>query len=140
MLAIVADGMGGHSGGEVASSLAVDIISGTYYELEGDPAEALKTALENANKQIYEASTNDENLKGMGTTCTALAIFGSQAIVAHVGDSRLYLLRAGEIYLMTEDHSAVMEMVKNGIISLEEARHHEDKNVILRRARHCPSS
>lgn len=132
VLAIIADGMGGHSGGEVASALAVDTIGRAYFEIEGSPLAALKKSFEEANGQIYERSTTDDSLKGMGTTCTALAIYGGQAIVAHVGDSRLYLLRGGELYLMTEDHSAVMELVKTGIISLEQARHHEDKNVIVR--------
>jgi protein phosphatase len=68
----------------------------------------------------------------MGTTCTALALQNNSALAAHVGDSRLYLIRGGEIYMMTEDHSAVMEMVKVGLISMEQARHHEDKNVIVR--------
>jgi protein phosphatase len=68
----------------------------------------------------------------MGTTCTTLVLLGGQAHVAHVGDSRLYMLRDGKVYLLTEDHSAVMEMVKLGLITMEQARHHEDKNVILR--------
>lgn len=132
VLAVVADGMGGHSGGEVASSLAVEVICRAYYASNSSPVEALTESLNQANREIHEASSRDEKLKGMGTTCTALAIYGNQAVVAHVGDSRLYLLREGEIYLMTEDHSAVMEMVKQGLLSLEDARHHEDKNVILR--------
>jgi serine/threonine protein phosphatase PrpC len=132
MLMVVADGMGGHSGGEVASQLAVEIIGRSYYEKKGQPESALRIAFEEANEQIYKTSVADKNLAGMGTTCTALAVWGGSAIVGHVGDSRLYLLRAGEIYLMTEDHSAVMEMVKSGIISAEQARHHEDKNVIVR--------
>lgn len=132
ILIMVADGMGGHSAGEVASKLAIDIIARSYYGDNNPPPEALKTAFAEANKQIHEASENDEQLQGMGTTCTALAIYGDSAIVAYVGDSRLYLIRGGEIYQMTEDHSAVMEMVKLGIISMEQARHHEDKNVIVR--------
>jgi serine/threonine protein phosphatase PrpC len=131
-LAIVADGMGGHSAGEVASTLAVETISRVYYSVDGLPGESLRKAFEEANQKIYEASLADKNLAGMGTTATALAVYGTSAIAAHVGDSRLYLLREGEIYLMTEDHSAVREMVKLGIISAEQARHHEDKNVIVR--------
>lgn len=131
-LLIVADGMGGHSAGEVASGLAVEVISRRYYEIESNPYDSLKAAFEEANSKIYDLSQSDANLKGMGTTCTALAVCGSLAFAAHVGDSRLYLIREGDIYQMTEDHSAVMEMVKQGIISKEEARHHEDKNVIVR--------
>ncbi len=132
MLAVVADGMGGHLGGEVASKLAVETVGRVYYQEGDDAAAALKEAVEEASRQIYEASLQDENLQGMGTTCTALALLGNLALAAHVGDSRLYLRRESEIYLMTEDHSAVMEMVRQGVISQQEARHHADKNVILR--------
>ena len=133
MLTIVADGMGGHAAGEVASQMAVEIISRVYYQ-DGEDAvgDALKKAFAEANRQIYEASLEEEKLRGMGTTCTALVLCNGSALAAHVGDSRLYMVRGGEIYLMTEDHSAVMEMVKNGIINLAEARRHTDKNVILR--------
>jgi protein phosphatase len=131
-LLIVADGMGGHSAGEVASGMAVETISRIYFEIEGNPAYSLKAAFTEANSRIYEASNSNEKLAGMGTTCTALVVQNSCALAAHVGDSRLYLIRGGEIYLMTEDHSVVMEMVKLGIISMEQARHHEDKNVIVR--------
>lgn len=132
-LTIVADGMGGHASGEVASQMAVEIVSRVYYQAEDDsPTAALKHAVEEANRLIHAASLKDEKLRGMGTTCTALVLRGGFAHCAHVGDSRLYMLRGGEIYLLTEDHSAVMEMVKLGIITPEEARTHEDKNVILR--------
>jgi len=131
-LFLVADGMGGHSGGEVASALAVETISRAYYGDSEAPAESLRSAFEEANRCIYDESIADERLSGMGTTCTALVLHRNSAIAAHVGDSRLYLLREGELYLLTEDHSAVMEMVKLGIISVEQARHHEDKNVIVR--------
>ncbi len=131
-LLIVADGMGGHASGEVASGMAVELASRLYYQEQGDSQAALKSAVEEANRLIYAASLKDENLNGMGTTCTALVIQQGVAFSAHVGDSRIYMLRGGQIYLMTEDHSAVMEMVKHGIITMEEARHHADKNVILR--------
>ena len=131
-LLIVADGMGGHSAGEVASGIAVETISQTYFESGDNPADSLKAAFAEANLRIYEASKSNEKFEGMGTTCTALVLQHDSALAAHVGDSRLYLIRSSEIYLMTEDHSAVMEMVKLGIISMEQARHHEDKNVIVR--------
>jgi protein phosphatase len=131
-LMIVADGMGGHLGGEVASQLAVETVGRIYYHEQASPEAALRKAFEEANQQIHEASLADENLRGMGTTCTALVLLADKAIAAHVGDSRLYLMRDGEAYVMTEDHSAVMEMVKQGIISQQEARHHADKNIILR--------
>lgn len=132
ILALVADGMGGHSAGEVASSMAVEVISRVYYDEPGDPQEALTRALIEANNRIYEAATGNEALGGMGTTCTAVVLQDGSAISAHVGDSRLYLVREGGIYLLTEDHSAVMEMVRRGLLTVEEARNHADKNIILR--------
>jgi len=131
-LLVVADGMGGHSAGEVASQMAADVVSRVYYATPGDPSEALRLAVEEANRRIHAAAAEDSSKHGMGTTCTALALRGDQALGAHVGDSRLYMLRAGQLYQLSEDHSAVQEMVKLGIISKEEARTHEDKNVILR--------
>ncbi|MGH9900452.1 MAG: Stp1/IreP family PP2C-type Ser/Thr phosphatase [Pyrinomonadaceae bacterium] len=131
-LTIVCDGMGGHASGEVASQMTVDLVSRLYYQDARGSTESLRHAVEEANRRVYAASVEDERLHGMGTTCTALALHNGTAFAAHVGDSRLYMVRGGEIYLMTEDHSAVMEMVKMGIISMEDARHHPDKNVILR--------
>ena len=131
-LLIVADGMGGHASGEVASGMAVELVSRLYYQRQGDSQSVLKESVEEANRLIYAASLKDEKLNGMGTTCTALVLQQGVAFSAHVGDSRIYMRRGGQVYLMTEDHSAVMEMVKHGIITMEEARHHADKNVILR--------
>jgi protein phosphatase len=131
-LVVVADGMGGHSAGEIASKMAVDVISRLYYESPGDARSALMTSFIQANRDIHRSSTEVQGRKGMGTTCTALVLRDGTAMTAHVGDSRLYLIRGGQIYLMTEDHSAVMELVRRGLLTLEEARHHPDKNVILR--------
>lgn len=132
-LTIVADGMGGHASGEVASKMAVELISEFYYADTQNPApEALRVAIECANKEIYEKSLTDESFFGMGTTVIALVLLNDTAFSAHVGDSRLYRLRDGKMEMMTIDHSQVMEMVKYGIISIEEARNHDDKNVILR--------
>ncbi|HEX8291913.1 MAG TPA: Stp1/IreP family PP2C-type Ser/Thr phosphatase [Pyrinomonadaceae bacterium] len=131
-LVVVADGMGGHSAGEVASQMAADVVSRVYYEARAEPGQALRRAVEEANRQIHEAAAADESKHGMGTTCTALALCGGRAYAAHVGDSRLYMLRGGQLYQLSEDHSAVNEMVKLGLITKEQARTHEDKNVILR--------
>ena len=131
-LAVVADGMGGHLAGEVASNLAVDVITRVYYDDPGDAHTALKNAFVEANRRIYESALKNGKLRGMGTTCTALALHNGAAAYVHVGDSRLYMVRGGDIYLMTEDHSAVMEMVKHGLMSAGEARRHPDKNIILR--------
>lgn len=132
LLAVVCDGMGGHEAGEIASRLAVETIVKRFEEDEGDALVTLPRALQAANRAIFDSADRNPKLKGMGTTCTALILRGGHAYSAHVGDSRLYLIRAGEIFLMTEDHSAVMQLVRQGVISREEARHHPDKNVISR--------
>ncbi|CAN5534825.1 N/A [soil metagenome] len=132
-LTIVADGMGGHSSGEVASEMAVDLISRYYYgDRDSHLPDALRLAVEQANADIYDASTADEKFLGMGTTVVVLVIRDGIGYSAHVGDSRLYRMRGGVMERLTVDHSQVMEMVELGIISMEEAQHHEDKNVILR--------
>lgn len=132
-LTIVADGMGGHASGEVASQMAVELISKIYYsDDERDAPEALKKAIEQANAEIFVTSMSDEKYFGMGTTIIALVLKNDKAFAAHVGDSRLYRLRGNRMELLTIDHSQVMELVKRGIISFEEARNHDDKNVILR--------
>ena len=132
VIAIVADGMGGHSAGEVASRIATEVIKNVYYETDKEATESLRDALGAANHEIHAASLADKAREGMGTTCAALVLQNGSAHCAYVGDTRLYLIRGGEIYVMTEDHSAVMEMVHMGILTLEQARHHEDKNVIIR--------
>lgn len=144
-LYIVADGMGGHAGGEIASRLCTEKIS--EYIANHDEAfilernkdfpapEALVTVAEAVNfasSKIYEASLEDPSLRGMGTTATLVKIVGNHAIYAHVGDSRLYLLRAGFLYQITFDHSLVSEQVRAGVITAEEAENHHLKNVITR--------
>jgi PPM family protein phosphatase len=132
VLVMVADGMGGHQAGELASQWAIEVVNRVYYGGSGEPSADLVRAFQDANQHIYRHSREEESLHGMGTTCTALLLRRDRAFTAHVGDSRLYLIRGGEIYLMTEDHSAVMELVKQGSLTLEEARHHADRNVIIR--------
>lgn len=132
-LTIVADGMGGHSSGEVASQMAVDLISAYYYADEiNDAPEALCNAIKLANHEIYQTAISDERYFGMGTTMVALVLLDGFGYTAHIGDSRAYRLRAGEMAQITMDHSQVVEMFKQGLISWEETKHHEDKNVILR--------
>jgi len=132
VLAIVADGMGGHEGGEVASHMAVHTVSEVYSAARTDPQTALIRAFQTANREIYALSRNRSDLIGMGTTCTAVAVVDGTAYSAHIGDSRAYLVRRGQIYRMTEDHSATMALVKQGLITMHEAREHEERNVILR--------
>ena len=131
VLLLVADGVGGNSAGEVASRLAADTISRVFYAHEGDAQASLVRAFREANRQIQRAASADRRLRGMGTTCSALAVGGGRAVSANVGDSRLYLVRGGEIYLMTEDDSVVGSMVKHGLITRQQARQHPDKNVIV---------
>lgn len=131
-LAIVADGMGGHRAGEVASEMAVRLIEQIYFESRQLPQAALEAAFHMANRAIHQASQQQSQFSGMGTTATALVIRQGMAILAQVGDSRLYLARGGQLYLMSEDHSAVMEMVRLGKMTIEDARLHADKNLLLR--------
>lgn len=131
-LLIVADGMGGHAAGEIASQLAVDIISHRYYQSRHEPRRALREAFEEANRVIHRQAREQAAQNGMGTTATALVLQHGEVLFAHVGDSRLYLVRDGHLYTLSEDHSLVMEMVRQGLITAGEARDHEDKNVILR--------
>jgi serine/threonine protein phosphatase PrpC len=132
VLVVVADGMGGHSAGEVASRLAVETVIQYYTEHSATPETALPNAIKQANRVIQQAAAHNAHLHGMGTTCTALAIRHGWAYCAHVGDSRLYLMRDGQLLQMTEDHSAVMDLVKRGVIDRDLARHHPDRNVIVR--------
>jgi protein phosphatase len=132
ILAYVADGMGGHAAGEVASQLVAEVLARAYYKHPGAPPAALQAAFEQANRAVYEASRRDDRWQGMGTTCTALVLRGDQAYCAHVGDSRLYLLREGQLWTLSEDHSVVYEMVKRGLLSKSEARQHDARNVITR--------
>jgi len=132
-LFVVADGMGGHRGGEIASNIAVDVVKSTYYSDDGESrSAALKTAVEEANRHILDESISDAALTGMGTTCTAMAVHDGFAYFVHVGDSRAYVLRESELVQLTQDHSLVGEMVRSGILSDEDARVHPKRNVITR--------
>ncbi|WP_448566833.1 PP2C family protein-serine/threonine phosphatase [Thermus sp.] len=125
---VVADGMGGHRTGEVAARLAVETILESLKEAEPSP-KALLEAFEGANARIYAEAQRPEN-RGMGTTATCLLLDLPYALIAHVGDSRAYLLRGDELSLLTEDHSWVAERVRQGLLSPEEARTHRWRNVI----------
>ena len=131
-LLIVADGMGGHKAGEVASKMAVDIISREYFKQNNgdDKEKILSKAFNSANKKIYELSAADETYRGMGTTCTAIVIAGQTVYYAHAGDSRAYLYKDKKIVRLTEDHTYVQELVKNGDITAEEADTHPQRNVL----------
>ncbi len=127
----VADGMGGHLGGDTASKLAMQVIDNMLSNKS--PAETtLRIGVEAANRRVFERQRFDVTLKGMGTTLTLLWESDRDMFVAHVGDSRAYLLRSGKLTRVTEDHSVVGEMLRNHAISPEEARTHPYRNVITR--------
>jgi PPM family protein phosphatase len=129
-LVMVADGMGGASAGEIASEMAIRVVPDLYYNSLKPPALALKEALEAASKDIHRAAQADPERIGMGTTCVAVAIITPQVYVAYVGDSRLYMLRDDGFYQLTEDHTVVGDMVRKGIITRDQARRHEERNVL----------
>ena len=132
-LLVVADGLGGHRGGEVASRMAIERLGPLVGASDADPAERLVRAIEETNRQIHEESRADYTLEGMGTTIVCLLLGrGGAAHVAHVGDSRLYRLRAGTIEAITEDHSLVATLVREGVLSPDEARTDPRRNQILR--------
>jgi len=136
-LAIVADGMGGHQAGDIASQMAIDIIESELTTIHwGMPVEECKTALrqaiELANERIYEFASQRENYHGMGTTVVAIIASQELLIIGHIGDSRAYKISGDAITQLTEDHSLVYELVKNGQITPEEADHHPRRNWITR--------
>jgi protein phosphatase len=129
----VADGMGGHRGGEVASELAVKALRDAYSQQDERSVDALLDAAAAANSAVNELSIEDPDLRGMGTTLVALARTDDDEVAyISVGDSRIYLLRDGELSRLTVDHSLVEEMVREGTITPEEARTHPKRNVVTR--------
>lgn len=130
-LAVVADGMGGYEGGQEASRLAVETLVAVYRDFVGDdPQAALVEALQAAHEQIRQYSFAHPELRGMGTTCTAAAIVQDALYYVHVGDTRLYLIRDGQITRVTRDHSYVGRLVESGMISQEEAEAHPQRNIL----------
>lgn len=130
----VADGMGGHLAGEVASSLALDFIKEHIkkYLAHNDPESGLHGLLEGVNNYIYNQAMHDEHLNGMGTTLTLAYIEEKTMFFAHVGDSRIYLYREDNLVQLTEDHSLVHELLKNKLINEQEANTHPRKNILTR--------
>lgn len=132
-LLVVADGMGGQSGGATASRLATATVKDSYYFGEKqDLAESLRVAIANANQKINSEAAADESLEGMGSTCSALVIKDREAFFGHVGDSRIYRVRDGGIEQLTEDHSVVAALVKGGLITTEQAAKHPARNQLMR--------
>lgn len=146
-LFIVADGMGGHAGGNIASKMSVDIIrkrvrearkAGVLFSRDAIDNESpavlkmLEESIKEASAKIFDKSDKQPELAGMGTTVTLVLTHGKRAYVAHVGDSRLYRIRDGKFEQLTEDHSLVNEQVKAGFITSEEAQHSRFRNIITR--------
>lgn len=131
---IVADGMGGHKAGEVASKLAVDFIVEYFKSLNtvDKPISNIKEAIKLSNKEIFEFSRKSINLNGMGTTITAALIIGNKAYIANVGDSSCYLYNNNELKKITKDHSFVQELIDDGTITEAQAFNHPNKNIITR--------
>jgi PPM family protein phosphatase len=130
-LALVADGMGGHAAGEVASKLAAETIHRVFCEGDGPFPKTLGSAFAAANTEILNWTKAHPECAGMGTTCTALALRDGQAWLAHVGDSRAYLLRDGSLRQLSEDQTLVAQLVREGKLTEEEARHSPVSNIIL---------
>jgi serine/threonine protein phosphatase PrpC len=139
VLAIVADGMGGHPAGEVASEIVTCTIAKTYYGSRYGAERALREAFAAANDAVLQISNLNEESKGMGATCTAVALLPDNAIFGHIGDTRLYQLRDGEFSQLTKDQTRVMKLVEEGLLTKEDARRHEDRNVVLEALGQRPS-
>ena len=130
-LLVVADGMGGHEGGKLASTIAVEAVRDGYLNHPGDdPHQALQAAFQDGHAAIQEYSRVHPELRGMGTTCTAVTILDNGLSYGHVGDSRLYLIRGYNISRITRDHSQVERLVQDGLITPEEAAVHPQRNVL----------
>ncbi len=131
-MVLVADGMGGHNAGEVASKIAMETVSEEYFKKGSDPdkEKALAKAFVAANRKIFSMAQSNESYKGMGTTCTVLVIAGKHIYFAHAGDSRAYIFKGSTITQITEDHTLVQQLVKNGEISAAEAEVHPQRNVL----------
>ncbi len=147
-LYVVCDGMGGHAGGEFASAIAVNTVEEVLTSVELRPdelgvdaeedgpvevtREKLRYAIRLAGKRIFQKAQEEPEYKGMGTTCLVLLVDGGNAFIAHVGDSRGYVVREGRIEQLTEDHSLVNQHIKAGLITPEQAKTHKLKNIITR--------
>lgn len=143
---IIADGMGGHNSGEVASKMAVDLITSDLLQASGyidkdrpDITDKLKDIVTSTNEKIYEASLREESNMGMGTTLTMAVVHKDKLFIGHIGDSRLYIIRNGAMKQLTTDHTFVDELVRSGSLTNEEAATHPKKN-LLTRALGCSGS
>ena len=138
-LYILADGMGGYNGGEIASRLAVqtakNYIENNFKDIEKDRdsiIQLLGSSMEYANMIVYEKSKENAELQGMGTTLEICLIYNNKVYIGHVGDSRIYRIRKNFIRKLTQDHSYVQKLVKEGTITKEQAEHHPQKNMLMK--------
>lgn len=133
---MVADGMGGHAAGEVASEMAVQIVARSLLKLESvmqpDAGERTAQSLRDANRAIYDRMLAETDKQGMGTTASVLLLSDGHYLIGQVGDSRIYMLREGALAQLTKDHSYVQEQVDAGLLTVEQARYHPYSNVITR--------
>ncbi|MDO5038160.1 Stp1/IreP family PP2C-type Ser/Thr phosphatase [Clostridium sp.] len=130
---IVADGMGGHNAGEVASEMAVsNVIEFVKNNINSLGECVLEDAIENVNKKIYEYSVSNLKLSGMGTTITACLVYDGKIVIANVGDSSCFGINSSGLFKLTKDHSLVQQLIDSGSISEEEAINHPNKNIITR--------
>ena len=127
----VADGMGGHLAGDIASKMTGELLTNALAGLE-PRTDTLAQCIENINAQVYGRQMSDEALRGMGTTLTVLWEASGTVFIAHIGDSRAYLLRSGELKQVTDDHSVVAEMMREGLLTEEEAARHPYRHMITR--------
>lgn len=146
-LYLVCDGMGGHAAGEVASARTIEVVRAhvqanreVVRALAAEPTQEnraaaillLEQAIQRACLEVYELALADSSKRGMGTTCVALLVAGEKAVIGHVGDSRIYLLRAGQAHCLTEDHTLVQAQLKQGVITRDQAENSPYRNVITR--------
>ena len=138
-LYMLADGMGGYNGGEIASKLAIqsakNYIENNFKTIEKDKdsiIQLLASSMEYANMVVYEKSKENKELDGMGTTLEIVLIYNNKAYIGHIGDSRIYRIRKSFIRKLTQDHSYVQKLVKDGQITQEQAEHHPKKNMLMK--------
>lgn len=137
-LYLVADGMGGHNAGELASNMAMNIIVESFIKNQKNLSsekmilKIIKKSIEEANSKVYLKSLENKDFNGMGTTITLAYIFNNKIYIGHVGDSRAYLIRKGKLGQISEDHSYVNQLLKSGSITKEEAKNHPKRNMITR--------
>jgi protein phosphatase len=141
-LYLLADGMGGYKGGEIASQLAIkctkNYIENNIKETPKDRESLIQlvaSSIEYANMIVYEKAKEDKELEGMGTTLEVCLIYNNKAYIGHIGDSRIYRIRKDFIRKLTQDHSYVQKLVKDGKITEEEANHHPQKNMLMKALR-----